>query len=337
MTGKRGRVWCLRLAALCIAALPLTTSAACKLVKIGEVPLHFDHVPVIDVSMNGHATQLIVDTGSFASLLFQSAIDRYDLNKMGTAEKRCGVGGCSDTRMVVVKDFALDQYVVHDLRFVAAPTAGDTLIAGLLGQDFLSKMDVEFDIPGNRLRLFQPVDCKGNQVMYWANEWNEVKLEADTSGNRWLLGPVSLNGHELSGFFDSGSALTTVSTRVTQRSGLGPETAVYQVGSGWGIGPAKLALQRARFHSIGIGQETVQNPDLGIADIFGADREVHTGSLIAKTWFREPEIVVGADFLRAHRVYVANSQNKLYFTYQGGPLFTPVAAPQKAAAGEPKP
>ena len=34
-----------------------------------------------------------------------------------------------------------------------------------------------------------------------------------------------------------------------------------------------------------------------------------------------PRMVLGVDFLRAHRVYVARSQRKLYFTYTGGTVF----------------
>jgi hypothetical protein len=30
---------------------------------------------------------------------------------------------------------------------------------------------------------------------------------------------------------------------------------------------------------------------------------------------------LGADFLRSHRVLVAHSQRKMYFTYAGGPVF----------------
>jgi len=32
-------------------------------------------------------------------------------------------------------------------------------------------------------------------------------------------------------------------------------------------------------------------------------------------------VILGTDFLRAHRVMVARSQRKVYFTYSGGPVF----------------
>jgi hypothetical protein len=55
-------------------------------------------------------------------------------------------------------------------------------------------------------------------------------------------------------------------------------------------------------------------------------------------------MLLGADFLRSHRVLVAHSQRKIYFTYTGGPVFQlnrpaapgtePRPADAKAAAEE---
>jgi hypothetical protein len=36
-------------------------------------------------------------------------------------------------------------------------------------------------------------------------------------------------------------------------------------------------------------------------------------------------MLLGADFLRSHRVLVARSQKKMYFTYEGGTVFPPPA------------
>ena len=35
----------------------------------------------------------------------------------------------------------------------------------------------------------------------------------------------------------------------------------------------------------------------------------------------QADMLLGADFLRAHRVLVARSQRKMYFTYAGGTVF----------------
>ncbi|MEA1674201.1 hypothetical protein [Nitrospirillum sp. BR 11163] len=34
-----------------------------------------------------------------------------------------------------------------------------------------------------------------------------------------------------------------------------------------------------------------------------------------------PDMLLGLDFLRAHRMFVAHSQHRIYFTYVGGPVF----------------
>src|SRR5262249_26060507 len=46
------------------------------------------------------------------------------------------------------------------------------------------------------------------------------------------------------------------------------------------------------------------------------------------------DMLLGADFFLSHRIYVANSQNRVYFTYNGGPVFN-LNAPKTAAAEPP--
>jgi len=41
----------------------------------------------------------------------------------------------------------------------------------------------------------------------------------------------------------------------------------------------------------------------------------------SKNVFEEQPMLLGADFLRAHRTLVSHSQRKMYFTYVGGPVF----------------
>ncbi len=44
-------------------------------------------------------------------------------------------------------------------------------------------------------------------------------------------------------------------------------------------------------------------------------------------------MILGGDFFVSHHVYVSNSQHKLYFTYNGGPVFD---LSSRAAAAAPK-
>ena len=76
-------------------------------------------------------------------------------------------------------------------------------------------------------------------------------------------------------------------------------------------------------------------------DVFKHDRVDKTGSYIPQSVFQEPDLIIGADFFRAHRIFLANSQGKLYFTYSGGPIFAPpqrrVASPTTPATLPPPP
>ena len=74
------------------------------------------------------------------------------------------------------------------------------------------------------------------------------------------------------------------------------------------------------------GDEVIRNPDIAFASLEVPG--VRTGSRLSAT--REiRDMLLGVDFLRAHRVFVAHSQRKFYFTYTGGPVFS---APPKPAA-----
>jgi tetratricopeptide (TPR) repeat protein len=49
------------------------------------------------------------------------------------------------------------------------------------------------------------------------------------------------------------------------------------------------------------------------------------------------DMLIGPDFFLSHRIYVANSRQKLYFTYNGGPVFNLTHLSHGAAPGAPAP
>src|SRR5205823_12094090 len=68
-----------------------------------------------------------------------------------------------------------------------------------------------------------------------------------------------------------------------------------------------------------ICDELIRNPDIRFTSLEITGSE--TGSRLA-TQRELREMLLGLDFLRAHRVYVAHSQGRLYFTYAGGSVFS---------------
>jgi hypothetical protein len=91
-------------------------------------------------------------------------------------------------------------------------------------------------------------------------------------------------------------------------------------GKRFGIGEKLVDSWIAPFESLEIGKEIVSHPKIAVAELDGstAFARLHT----------ETPMVLGLDFLRGHRVLVAHSQRKMYFTDSG-------PTPPAAEAGKP--
>ena len=317
---------------------PLLASAAaaapskCKLMTVAQIPIDMRNTsPVISALVDGHATRMIIDTGSYNSLIFRSAAAAFGLKIVERGGKSYAAGGMENLGVVTVHDLNVAGFVVHNLILTTAGhgrPSGD--YGGVLGEDFLSHWDLEFDPAAGVMRLMVPKDCTGDQVVYWAPNYSVVSLLPDSSHH--LAANVQLNGHDLLAIFDTGAAYTIVTADVARRPGLHPTVTAATGQRGRGLGPESFAIDTAVFPSITIGQETIQNPKLAVADLFSKNKELSIGSHVQSKPEGEPEILIGVDFFRAHRVYVARGQKQMYFTYLGGPVFlNDHQAPQQAA------
>jgi hypothetical protein len=90
-----------------------------------------------------------------------------------------------------------------------------------------------------------------------------------------------------------------------------------------GVDQARVKTWLGRFKSVKIGDEDIQN---GLLRIGNTDA----------SYF---DVLIGPDFFMSHHVYVANRQRKLYFSYEGGPVFNVTRRTQAAenAPSETKP
>jgi hypothetical protein len=204
----------------------------------------------------------------------------------------------------------------------------------------LSKWDIEFDLSAGRIRLFSPKGCDGDQVVYWAPAYFMAKLVSAPRGTNWLEANVSLDGHQVVAMFDTGAALSVVTSQALRQTGIEAETPPVAAGATHGLANRTIETVTAVFPTLTIGQESVQNVKLSIADLFGRNTVRQTGSLVNQRVLEDPDMLIGADFFVAHRVYVARSQGRIYFTYKGGPIFQhvmPLAADKSgdADAGDP--
>lgn len=285
--------------------------AACSLAKIAELPVVLtNHQPLVTAKINGQDVRFLADSGAFFSFLSPSAAIKFKLRVTSLPDELRveGLGGDIDSGLATVPKFTLDQMDLKDVDFVVGGREAGPNLVGLLGQNVLRLADVEYDLGGGMIRLIRARDCQGADLAYWAGDkgYSTLRmLRGDTVG-RLTIGMVKVNGVELQALFDTGAQVSMVSRLAATKAGLrvgGP--GVVPAGKAFGGGGRAVQTWVAPVTSLEIGGEKIANTKLRIGE-FSLERI---------------EMILGADFFKSHRVYVANSQGRVFFTYQGGPVF----------------
>ena len=308
--------------ALAVCATPLLAAANCKLMQIGEwrVKPHSGRL-IVDGEINGQKIGVLLDTGAQNSVILRAAADRLGLTRQTAPGYRAyGVGGETYVEYTVLDEMKLGQGARRNWRVLVL---GERELgqdhALLLGYDFFQQVDIEFDLPNDTVRLFQAEDCGNVSLAYWARGTADVISLAIDNEKPGILVPVKLNDRALLAELDSGASRSVVSRLVAAQIGVTPDTPTRVIGA---------------FQSFVIGGEMIRNPEIRFTDLSIASTQ--TGSRVA---VREDlrDMLLGLDFLRAHRVYVAHSQGRLYFAYSGGPVFSvpPPQPPVPAPAAKP--
>jgi predicted aspartyl protease len=302
----------------------------CKLVKIAEWRVNPEAGRVIvEGAVNGQKVGIMFDTGSQRSLVLRAAADRLGLTRQEARGYRyVGIGGETYAEQTIIEEFKLGQAIRKNWRvLVAGEHDFGPAYSVLLGYEFFETVDLEFDLPNSAVRLFQAQDCSDTPLAYWGGLVDVVKLEIDNARPKILV-PVKLNGKPLLAELDSGSS-TVVSHLVAAQLGVTPDSpGTRAIGKVTGFGAARPDQWIGNFDSFSIGGEIIRNPQLRFTTL-QVSTAAETGSRLA-TREEVREMLLGIDFLRAHRVYVAHSQGKVYFTYSGGRVFAP-PPPQPAA------
>ena len=337
-------------AALSAWGLAATAQAAdppkCQMVKAAELPVRFEHNrPMVRVSINGKPAWFLIDTGAASSLLFGGAGVALGL-RMTTAEhlRFYGVGGVQDAQYAYV-DFELAGVKVKGMRLIAIGSQGTLDEAGILGRDFLGHWDIEFDMANRVVRLFSPRGCGDANLAYWTEQPIMAELRHEETDAPYLV-RIKINGRDFNATFDSGAGTSVITTVAAREVGLREKDYVGQERENYGIGERRVKARTATFDSVTVGGEQISHPKLQVSDLFGQNREMTTGSMIAQRQEMrdEPGMLLGADYLRSHRVLLGASQHVFYASYNGGPIFQvvgvaggPPAVPSVPAATTPPP
>jgi predicted aspartyl protease len=314
-------------AALALVALTAPCALAdppkCHLEQIATLPVTFSqNRPLIEVSINGKPARMLVDTGSVKTLLFKDAAVAVGLNPVGTDTLFEGVGGVRAALEVTIARFGLGGSNVNNLRLFVLDGGMGKGVVGILGQDLLARADVEFDLANGAIRLFDERDCGSSNLAYWTKEPEVADMER--SGAEYRL-PVVLNGTTVHAMLDSGAQVSVATSTAAARVG-GERATESSDGTLHGVGAKPVEVATVTFATLKVGDEEIKRAKLLVGDYFRAAREeAPTDSHIKRAMSDDDEVLLGADFLRSHRVFISHHQQRIYFTYAGGPVFQVVA------------
>lgn len=289
--------------------LPSAAVAECRISKYLELPVTMRGArAIVSTQMGGKEAQFILDSGAFYSTMSRASAETYGLplETLPPGFELRGINGSTSAWLTTVRNFNLAGVTLPNIRFLVGGT--DTGAVGLLGQNFLSIGDVEYDLRHGLVRLLRPQGCKVDDLAFWAGSRpvSIIPLADHLPQQRKTIATVTLNGVKLRALFDTGAVGSVLTLSAARKAGVTPTSpGVVPAGISTGLGSRSLRTWNATFDRIEIGGESIPHPHIRIseAELTNAD------------------MLIGIDFFLSHHIYVANSAGKMLITYEGGRVF----------------
>jgi predicted aspartyl protease len=306
-----------------------SASATCKIGAVAELPVTMSGMrPLVPAKINGQEELFLADSGAFYSVISPSAASELHLKLMSAPDNFLvtGIGGAADAWLTRVKVFTLSGVPIPNVQFLVTGNISDTDEAGLIGQNVLGLADVEYDLAEGMIRLIRATGCSNTVLAYWRKPgapFSMMPIDDASSTGPHTSGSVKVNGVKFRVTFDTGMSTSMLSLSAAARAGIRTSNAgVVEGGFVGGIGRGRVQTWVAPVDSLELGD---------------SEKVLHTRLRIGSLSALDTDMLIGSDFFLSHRVYVANSQHRLYFTYNGGPVFNLEVAPQSAPETGPSP
>ena len=304
-----------------LASATLTAHGAavsqCKYVNVGELPLLLSGPalkPLIEGNINGQSATMLLDTGAQNSAITSPGAARFHLNERITGRHVQGIGGLARLYNVRVDQLGVGPIRSKPLYLDVIADSGMSMpFDAIIGADFLFQADIEIALADKTVRFFRPLDCDANShLAYWASDAVVVPLTGSFGRSKNNTFTVELNGVKFDAIIDTGADRSVVFERAAAKAGVPPgHPSSRKAGTVAGIGTDILATRSAVFGSFAIGGETIRDAELLVLPDSSA-----IGPAGGKA-----DVLLGADFLRSHRLLFAMSQRQLYLNYLGGEVF----------------
>ena len=292
-----------------------------QLGKMADFPVSVDNLqPEVTAKVNGSEVRFVLDSGAFYSMIDGASAARLHLRTYPAPAGFyvTGIGGSIRVALTRIDELSLNGVPLRNVEFIVGGNELGGGRIGVLGRNFLQLADTEYDFARGVARLLVPKDCGDAQVAYWLHAGDGysvigiarpddslllgTRLSKAASFRQPIMSYAYVNGVEMRVMFDTGAGTSILSLKAAARAGIKLDSpGVTPAGFGWGIGRSTVANYLAPVSSFKIGDEEIRNTKLRLGDeeIKGVD------------------MLIGADFFLSHHFYVANSQKKIYFSYNG--------------------
>ncbi len=297
----------MRILALLLLLVPAWAQAACLVTPRATVPVGFVNGAIlVTVAVNGANATFILDTGAARSMVTREATKRLAIARdewVGTAMR--GVGGVeklpnANPRTLTLGGVKLERRTLtHDTSLTVGTLprtrAGERIIDGLLGRDFLSVFDLALDLPARSLTLFAVTGC-AERFLPWSEPYSAIAV--DNPMESALVVPVTLDGVRLRALLDTGAGSSLIAAPGMARLGL-TEAAI--AGDPWqevsGLGPRTVPMHRHRFRELRVGAGTLEPPIFWVAP-------VQLSPIV--------DMLLGADWLAGRKVWISFATKQMF-------------------------
>lgn len=285
-------------ALLAPAASAQSLPPGCVLGEVATLPLtfHGNSVPVAEARINGKPVEALIDSGGqHATVLDKDTLEGMGVKVISSETNYAGV---------YVLNANIEHIAIGATEFRKAWFAVDKLtgegVGARIGANYLFRNDVELNLQDRYLKFFKPTGCLRAPLAYWDPTTPSVPFQIHPQ--RKDLRPwfkVRINGEEVKAVISTTTTHSYLDLFTAKRMGLTPESP----GATRGQPGLKWNDRDAAFW-------TVPVPQMAIGKL-----ETKDFSLRLVNMERSGEmLVLGTDFLKRHRVYVAMSQNRIYFS-----------------------
>ena len=300
-------------------------ASSCQVVRYGTLPVEIEGGrATTEVKINGADTRFQLDTGSFFNIMSNATASSLGLKlrAMPFNFRISGIGGTAGAQYTRVKDFGILGTTLNNIDFLVG---GSDAGYGLLGANLLDFADLEIDMAHGKLSLFKVDGCEKRGLAYWSNGRDFFMADlkpADSSTDRRTFIEVTINGKKLRALLDSGAYATALTRHAAERVGIKVDTPDEKQGITHGFGAKLVKTWTVPVDEFSVGTESIHHSQMQVIDSTLSDGT---------------DMLLGLDYLLAHHMFIANSQRKAFFTYNGGRVFALAEADdadKSAAAAE---